>query len=257
MIAVISDIHGNLAALEAVMKDIVSKKVDEIICLGDVVGYGPQPAECLDIIRDRCRVTICGNHDVAALNQAFGFNRYAKDAIDWTRDVLRPKWYTRRGAADRWAFLENLPDRHRREGTLYVHASPRDPITEYIEESDTVDMGFGPSDKIVQIIDMIEKVCFVGHTHKAGIITDDYKYLKIKDLEDDTFELDKGHKVLCNVGSVGQPRDGDSRASYVLFDGRGRITYRRIKYDIMLTVSKIRAIPELHEKLAQRLLAGT
>jgi len=257
MIAVISDIHANLTAFEAVLADIDSHDVERIISLGDVVGYGPDPVACLNIVRERVGTSICGNHDVAALNQAFGFNKYAKMAIDWTRDLIRPKWYSGHEAAERWSFLENLPDRHREGGVLFVHASPRDPITEYIEESDTVDMGFGPSDKIVQIIDMIEKLCFVGHTHKAGIITDDYRYLRIRDLPEQTFELKEGHKALCNIGSVGQPRDGDPRASYVLWDGDSRMTYRRVDYDIQKTIDKMRAVEALHERLGQRLLTGT
>ncbi len=257
MIALISDVHANLSAIEAVMADIDTQDVDDIISLGDVVGYGPQPNECLDIVMKRATIAICGNHDVAVLNQAFGFNRYAKEAIDWTREAIRPRWYSGAKTVKRWKFLEELPDRHRRDGVLVVHASPRDPITEYIEESDTVDMGFGPSEKIIQIIDMIEKLCFVGHTHKHGIITGDYKWLTAKDLPDATFELPAGGKACVNIGSVGQPRDGDSRACYVLWDGDSRITYRRVEYDVQSTASRIRAIPQLHEKLAQRLIAGT
>ena len=255
MIAVISDIHGNIAAAEAVLRDIDAQKASEVISLGDVVGYGPNPVECTDLVRSRVRTNICGNHDVAVLSQAFGFNRYAKDAIDWTRRVMRPRWYSLPATVARWRFLENLPDRHRRGDVYFVHASPRDPITEYVEESDTVDMGFGPSEKIIQIMSMVERLCFIGHSHKHGIVTGEHKWLSMKDLPANTFRLEPGAKALVNVGSVGQPRDGDWRACYVLWDG-DTIVFRRVEYDIQSTIARIRAIPQLHEKLAQRLLSG-
>jgi diadenosine tetraphosphatase ApaH/serine/threonine PP2A family protein phosphatase len=137
----------------------------------------------------------------------------------------------------------------------FVHASPRDPITEYVEESDTVDMGFGPSEKIIQIMSMVERLCFIGHSHKHGIVTAEHKWLSMKDLPENTFRLPAGAKALVNVGSVGQPRDGDWRACYVLWDG-DTVVFRRVDYDIQSTIARIRAIPLLHEKLAQRLLAG-
>ncbi|HHN46968.1 MAG TPA: metallophosphoesterase [Planctomycetes bacterium] len=265
--AVISDIHGNLEALQAVLTDIDYHGIEEIICLGDVVGYGPDPVECVDIVRKRCKVSICGNHDIAVLNQAFGFNQFAKRAIDWTRRRLKPGFLSRHDARDRWDFLKGCPDRYSElDGdVLYVHGSPRDPIMEYMDENDLMNVGFGPDNKVIESFKIVQWTAFIGHSHKPGVFTyniekDDYAYTHLWDLPDLRVELkEKGAwKAIVNVGSVGQPRDGDPRASYVVLDLEERqAVYRRVYYDVELTRRKIQAVNDLDEKLGARLEAGT
>ena len=253
--AIISDIHANLEALMAVLGDIAAQEISDIICLGDIVGYGPDPCECAEVVRARSRVALCGNHDAAVAGVAFGFNRYAREAIDWTRRQLKPGLFALPSTRDRWEFLTNLPHRHEESGVLYVHGSPRDPVMEYIEEGDTVDLGFGPSDKIVKIFEVLPGPCFVGHTHRPGIITADYQWINPDDLPGECFRAEAGRKAIINVGSVGQPRDEDRRACYVVFDGE-KVCYRRVEYDYNRTREKMLRIPELDSRLGDRLEEG-
>ena len=255
MHAIISDIHGNLPALEAVIADIDRRSIKRIICLGDVVGYGPNPIECIDLVRERCEIVLCGNHDVAVLTQAFGFHKYARDAIDWTREQVKPGPMSLWPKRARWDFLRNLPDRYTEGRVLYVHGSPRDPVMEYIEESDTLDMGFGPSDKIRDIFTRVEWLCFVGHTHHPGVFTGDYKFLHPSKLQDGSYKVAENAKAVVNVGSVGQPRDGDPRACYVTLDG-DTVRYHRVEYDVEKVVAEMAKIGSLDERLGQRLRLG-
>ncbi len=257
MHAVISDIHGNLTALKAVLADIDAKGIKRIVCLGDIIGYGPDPIECADMVRERCEVVICGNHDVAVLTQAFGFHKYARDAIDWTREQLKPSTLSLPAKRARWEFLENLRDRYQEGRVLYVHGSPRDPVMEYVEEADTVDMGFGPSDKIRDIFSRFEWLCFVGHTHHPGVFTGDFKHIHPSKLEDENgiYVVPEDGKALVNVGSVGQPRDGDARSCYVTLDGN-TVQYHRVEYDIEKVIADIAGIEMLDERLGTRLRNG-
>src|SRR6185369_15866940 len=142
--AIISDIHGNLLALDAVMRDITDQKVDEIVCIGDIAGYGPDPVECIDVVREKCKWVLCGNHDAALfMISPIGFNKIAKEAIEWQRTLLEPHWYSMPGTKERWTWISSLKPNRTEGKVLYVHASPREPLLEYVEESDVVDMGFG------------------------------------------------------------------------------------------------------------------
>ena len=254
-LAVISDIHGNLDALEAVIADIDKQGIKRVFCLGDIIGYGPDPVGCVETVMDRCEIALCGNHDVAVLTQAFGFNKLAKRAIDWTRDQLKPGVLSGLARRRRWRFLKNLLDSFQEKNLLYVHGSPRDPFMEYIEESDTVDMGFGPSDKVTEVFELIDWLCFVGHTHRSGVITDDVKFIRIAELPEMTFTAEEGRKAVINVGSVGQPRDHDPRACYVVIDAP-KVVYRRVGYDVEKVIEKFSKIDALDERLGTRLRQG-
>ena len=250
MRAILSDIHGNLDALDAVLADIDALDggagVDEIYCLGDVIGYGPDPAECIDRVKDRCALTLLGNHDQASLFDPEGFNKTAEKAIFWTRRTLE----NGRGAADRFDFLGELPRTHaERDGTLlFVHGSARNPLNEYVFPEDIYN---GP--KMHKIFDLVGRHCFQGHTHIPGVFTEELDFLAPKDV-DGTYRLGE-EKALVNVGSVGQPRDGDPRASYVTLDG-DLLTFRRVEYDHAATAAKIYAIPDLDNYLGDRLANG-
>ena len=246
MQAIISDLHSNMAALSVVLEDIRSKGITEIVCLGDVVGYGPEPEECLDLAQS-WKQTLLGNHEEAILTDAANFNIRARDAINWTRKKLDLDSEDPAKMA-RWTFLEKLVPMQQVGDVLYVHGSPRAPTTEYIVPRDGQDKR-----KMTDIFNRFDRICFVGHSHIPGVYTAD-GFLSPKDLCD-IYMCEPGKKALVNVGSVGQPRDGDVRASYVTFDGES-VVFRRIPYDIERTANKIYAIPELDRFLGDRLKEG-
>lgn len=256
MWAIISDIHSNLEALETALKDIASKGIpnERILCLGDVVGYGPNPIECVDRAM-QFKLTLRGNHDEAVINEALGFNPLAREAIDWTRDQLKPGWLSGRTKRTRWEFLKNLPLTHTWERCLLVHGSPRDPTMEYVLRSECEDLLGEIPTKIKDIFSRFEWCCFIGHTHDPGIITLESKFLTPKDIEY-KYELKPDQKYIINVGSIGQPRDGDPRICYVTFDGVSRLEYHRLEYDIPGVQAKIKKIPSLDPRIAERLSIG-
>ncbi|MBA3707961.1 MAG: metallophosphoesterase family protein [Planctomycetes bacterium] len=251
MIAFISDIHSNLPALNAVLKDIDSVgQVEKIYCLGDVVGYGPEPIECLDIVASRCKLILMGNHEHAVLYGAFGFHSAAKRAIDWTRETLQKTSPSARRNAI-WQLMENLPVRHEINDVLLVHGSPRDPVMEYVLESDL----WEGSDhgKMEGIFAGFKRLCFVGHTHRPGVFTNDRCFLPASELPDG-FDISDG-QYLVNVGSVGQPRDHDPRACYALYSGDA-VYWRRVAYDIDETAARFKKVEALDYRFAERLFRG-
>ena len=256
--AIISDIHGNLVALNAALADCATHKVDEIVCLGDICGYGPDPIECADIIRAKCKWVLAGNHDAALfMKVAVGFNRFAREAIDWQRSVMQPRWYSFPRTTNRWNWLGGLSACRVEEEVLYVHASPRDPLLEYVEEGDFADMGFGPSQKAIEIFERIERLSFCGHSHRPGVVAeDDYHWYKPRELPGLAFKL-SSVKTLVNVGSVGQPRDGNPQGCYVIYDDATKtVSFHRVAYDIKAAQERFARVPQLSEKLWRRLETG-
>ncbi len=250
MKAIISDIHGNLEALEAVLKDIKSQGIDEIYCLGDIIGYGPNPRECVDRVMST-RVCLLGNHDQGALFDPEGFNPGAERAIFWTRDQLEKGDPS--GNKRRWDFLGELPRSHREDKFLFVHGSARNPLNEYVFPEDVYNQR-----KMERIFALVEQYCFQGHTHVPGVFTETLKFFRPEDVD---FQYEFGaEKALVNVGSVGQPRNGDWRSQYVVLDDNGagttRVTFRRVEYDVDQTVQKIYAIADLDNFLGDRLRDG-
>lgn len=256
-LAIISDIHSNIEALTAVMEKIDGMGItfDRILCLGDVIGYGPNPVECVDIAI-KFRMNLLGNHEEAVINGSFGFNPAAKRAIDWTRMQLKPGVFSSGQKKKRWEFIRTLPLVQKMEKYYFVHGSPRDPTMEYILKIDT-EAYFGEvPPKIREIFSMIHGPCFVGHTHVPCVITEDNEYFDPPAL-DYEFKLEPGKKYIINVGSVGQPRDSDNRACFVTLDEEeGVLKWYRLDYDRDSTVEKIRAIDELDNRNADRLIKG-
>ncbi len=244
--AIVSDIHANLEALEAVLRDIETQGVDQIYCLGDIIGYGPNPLECIDRVMD-FQLTILGNHDQGAVYDPEGFSSGAERAIFWTRQQLE------NGGKDeanlrRLNFLCELQRTHREDGRLFVHGSARSPLNEYVFPEDIYN-----TRKIEKIFGYIERVCFQGHTHVPGVFTDDGRFFSPKDLSG-RYVLGQG-KTMINVGSVGQPRDLDPRSCYVILDDEV-IFFRRVEYPLDETIEKIYAVPELDNFLGDRLREG-
>ena len=248
--ALISDIHANIEALRAAMDDIHAQGITEIYCLGDIIGYGPNPVECLDTVMRSAKFTILGNHDQAALFDPEGFNPVAMRAIYWTRDQFETNTGNPSAQNRRWDFLGELP-RIRDEGTfLYVHGSPREPTNEYVFPEDIYNQR-----KIEALFSRIEQYCFQGHTHIPGVFRECRDFITPEEMNYE-FQL-TDEKVMVNVGSIGQPRDSDSRACYVVLDDEEKkVTYRRVEYDCESTANKIYDIPDLDNMLGDRLKTG-
>ena len=244
--AIISDIHSNLEGLEAVLADIQSQEISEIFCLGDVIGYGPNPRECIDLVM-QTKVCILGNHDQGALFDPESFSSGAERAIFWTRDQLE----TGNGdpqATRRWDFLAELPRNHREEKMQFVHGSPRNPLNEYVFPEDIHNVK-----KFEKLFSLIQGTCFVGHTHIPGVFSESRNFFRPPHIE---YKYQLGNeKTLINVGSVGQPRDGDPRSCYVVLEDT-TVNFRRVEYPFEKTAEKIHAIAELDDFLGDRLKLG-
>lgn len=255
-IAIISDIHSNLAALERVLEDISTKSVDRILCLGDIIGYGPDPVACIDLVAQKCEWCLMGNHDFGVLYEPTNFNAAAEAAAYWTRQQIeQAARQSRDDGVRRWEFLGRLKVRVLFDQYLCVHGSPRRPINEYLFPEDAVNSPV----KMQQVFERIERACLVGHTHVPGVFTNEPDFYTPSDL-DGAYTFREGEKAIVNPGSVGQPRDLDPRASYVVLTtdngAAAKAEFMRVEYDIQTTVDKIHAIPQLHDWLGDRLLEG-
>lgn len=250
-VAIISDIHGNLHALLAVLAAIDETEVDQLICLGDVIGYGPHPRECLDLVNQRCGVIVRGNHDEGVLDRAplADFNGLARAALVWTRSVLDR---ARIDAVYRWPTVAHLHG-----AAMCVHDSPQPGTGAYVHDERAAAQAFRGLESAV---------CLLGHTHVPACFETDVlapeepvnmRQVRARALRDgDVVELDPGCRYILNPGAVGQPRDADPRAAFGILDlGRGTFSLHRRPYDIAgAQIAMQRAgLPVL---LAQRLSVG-
>lgn len=239
-IALISDIHANLEALQAVLNDIEKHKADVIHCLGDVVGYGSDPSACLTLVDKTCEIKLIGNHDHAALGESStdDYSPVAKVAADWTKKVLSDKDIS---------IMESFTVDAAVEDSHLVHASPFEPLEfHYI---------LSPQDARHAFPCFTKQLCFFGHTHVPMIFTEVKNGLPRQKIGH-SFMPDTDGRYLINIGSVGQPRDNDPRASYVIHDtATGDVEYYRVHYDIKTTQEKMEQA-RLPELLIERLAVG-
>jgi len=255
MLVVFSDVHANREALAAVLEAALRLNPSRLICLGDVVGYGPDPEWCIDAVQSACEVVLCGNHDYAVVYGAEDFNVSAESAIRYHRALLMPLANQPDPGGrkrKRWDFLKALPHRHTEDGMLFVHGSPRNPTWEYLREAD---VRWGLTKKLTENFELVESFAFVGHTHRPGVLTSDLRFLR-PDRLGGLYRADPGEKVIINVGSVGQPRDNDPRACFVSVDGR-EVRFHRVQYDVQATARKIERSGVISLELAHRLVSGT
>jgi predicted phosphodiesterase len=248
-IALISDIHSNIEALEAVLADIRDQDITEVFCLGDLVGYGPNPCEVVDRIM-KCQVCLLGNHDQGALFDPEGFNSGAERAIFWTRSQLENGGGSSASRQSRWDFLGELPRNHQlQEGKfLFVHGSARNPLNEYVFPEDIYNKR-----KLEKIFALVPQYVFQGHTHVPGVFTESCNFFSPEEIN---FEYALGkEKLMFNVGSVGQPRDGNPRSCYAVLED-DILRFRRVEYPFEKTIAKIYEIPELDNFLGDRLRDG-
>lgn len=257
MFAIISDIHSNLEALTTVLADIDKRGIETIYCLGDVVGYGANPRECLDLVISRTKNCVQGNHDYAVLFEPTNFNSGAESATYWTRRTLEEETDEEK-RAQRWQYLGNQRMRWTFNTKLdgvearldFVHASPRRPINEYIFPDDV----YTTTGKIASLFDRTKHICFVGHTHLPGVFLDDPDFYTPDELGG-KYPIIPDERAIINVGSVGQPRDRDNRASYVYIEGN-EVHFVRLEYDYKTAAEKIFAVEELDDFEGERLADG-
>jgi predicted phosphodiesterase len=252
-LAILSDIHANLPALEAVLGDVEDANVGQLWCLGDVVGYGAQPDECATLVAERCELCLVGNHDLAVLGELdiSSFSPAAAAAVRWTQQTAEP------GTLD---FLRGLDASDESHDVALYHASPRDPIWEYV---------LWPDQAAECIAVQAARISMIGHSHVAlfFVMGEDRRPRRSQsvELEDvargaqagagTRLDLSDG-RWLVNPGSVGQPRDGDPRAAWLELDTDSwEATYHRVEYEIDRAAAAIEAT-DLPEHLARRLYVG-
>lgn len=251
MIAIISDIHSNLEALKTVLADIKRRGVETIYCLGDIIGYGPDPAQCLDLVAASVQFCLSGNHDHAVFYEPTNFNPVAERAAFWTRSILDEEANVEHRNR-RWRFLGHLQPRRELNGFLLVHGSPRKPINEYLFPDDV----YTAPHKLLANFDRMEQLtCFCGHTHVPGVFVDDPYFETPEEMGEPQKYTIGEEKVIINVGSVGQPRDRDPRATYVIVEDN-EVEFIRVQYDIDVTAKRIHDNPHLDDFLGDRLYKG-
>jgi diadenosine tetraphosphatase ApaH/serine/threonine PP2A family protein phosphatase len=247
--AIIADIHANLTALMAVLSDVTQREeIGEVWCLGDIIGYGPDPHQCIELLRRTKHICVAGNHDLAAIGEidTSDFNPDAVTACEWTAKQLNVQ--------DR-IYIKSLPEVIERDDFILVHGSPRQPIWEYVLSISTARENFAYFQS---------KFCLVGHTHEPGIFKQDkggscsFSRFPTKKKKNEEEGLDLGEeRLIINPGAVGQPRDGDPRASYAIYDSETKkISLYRVPYDIAATQARM-VEQRLPIRLVARLSHGT
>lgn len=237
--AVISDVHGNFEALDAVLNSLKDESFDALLFLGDIVGYGPDPDKCIDILKTETNVLLAGNHDRASigLTDTVFFNPYARTAIEWTQKVLKER--SRK-------LLKGLPIvRAMPEHNIYlVHSTPKEPEKwHYLVNT---------SDAYSNFHSFSEKICLVGHSH-VPVIFEEHPKGSVKTCNKKA-KIKDANRYIINVGSVGQPRDGNPDAAYALLY-QDYVEIKRVSYDILLTQQKMREAG-LPDYLIERLACG-
>lgn len=246
--AIVSCVHGNLEAFQAVCEDATARGVERIVSLGDLVGFGPDPAACVDLARERCAIALKGCHDRALIKGTTHLPPPIRASLDWAKEelgrdpVLGPV---------RFDYLDTLPPHYESGGIVFLHASPRDPVNEYLFAED---VRRDPR-KLTRAFTHVSKVVFVGHTHVPGVFLENPLRWQAANEIENYFHYKRGEKVIVNVGSCGQPRDGDPRACYLEIE-KNELNWRRVDYDVDAVAAKIEANEKLSPGFAQRLVRG-
>jgi predicted phosphodiesterase len=239
-LGIFSDVHGNMEALDAVLKALKGEDVNLTICLGDLVGYGPDPNQCVEKVMEASDIVLAGNHDYAAVNleSTEHFNECARTAIEWTNEVLTS------ASQD---ILAKLPLIETIDNILTVHATPEQPEQwHYITSAE---------DAYRNLVNMSVPICFVGHSHvPMAFIQQEEEQILLQSAAE--VDIQPGQKVIINVGSVGQPRDGDPRAAYGIFDMKeNKFNLKRLAYAVRKVQEKMQK-KNLPSFLIERLESG-
>lgn len=237
---IFSDVHSNLEALNAFVEQINGIEYDKIACLGDIVGYGADPNPLIDWVRRNCDILLAGNHDYAAVDKTdiSYFNAHARASCEWTKEALSDENKT---------FLASLPNERVVDGIYWVHSSPHEPDKwHYVVSKAKADLHFA---------DFLEPLCFLGHSH-CPLILENSPTGEIEIYFNSSHKLKPEHRYIINVGSLGQPRDGNNHPAFVVYDSAsGQIDLHRFDYDRATTQKKI-VENGLPEYLAERLSHG-
>jgi predicted phosphodiesterase len=234
-LAVISDIHANLEAFNRVEEDMKHCRIDEIVCLGDNIGYGPEPEEVVQKVRELDIPCVMGNHERAACNTEYlgWFNPQARISSEMTHN-----WLSR----DSLEYISELPLFLTRHNCRFVHGFPPDSVSTYlfaVDENELIDAFYV----------MEQRLCFVGHTHELIMVGCDGEFIDGGPIREGVYPLETEKKYILNIGSIGQPRDGDNHAKYAIWDDRAdTLEIRYVAYDIQSVVNKIieLGLPEVH-----------
>jgi predicted phosphodiesterase len=224
--AIISDIHGNAEALQAVLKDIKDRSIDSIVCLGDIVGYYPDPEDCIELVKKHADLCVAGNHDYAAIGRidTQNFTYYAFAAMEWTKQNI---------SENAKEFLRSLPLTIEKDNMFFTHSSPSNPRDWAYVFPDSEEAVFEAFNSLVFQLN------FIGHTHWPSIMIQENERIMLH--SEHAIKIHDQNFYLINVGSVGQPRDFDSRSSYCIYDSDlNEISILRIPYDYSVTQKKIK-----------------
>lgn len=228
-LAILSDIHANLEAFTSVLADIDSQrtKVDEILSLGDIIGYGPDPEACIQLLRARNIRSVQGNHELGVARSKYRnwFNSQSREALKRTCELV---------SEETVAFIRDLPTKIVRYGCLFVHGLPPSSSLKYLYEIET--------EKLPELFTRYpEQIAFIGHTHELELITWDTRQVIRSPLGIGSLQLEQENRYLINIGAVGQPRDGDNRAKYVIWDTETwELTVRFVSYNVEKTIAKFK-----------------
>lgn len=250
--AILSDIHGNLEALDAVLADAAKCGADRFVCLGDIIGFGADVVACVDRVREVCAWSLMGNHEYRLREHIAGRWTLNENQAGWVKrevELLVPGKSPNLADKRRWDWLRRLETQVWEGKITYVHGRPTDPILGWITQ---------PEASVPRLLsaefDLVEQTCFHGHTHIPGLIEPDGKWREVR-ASDVRFDLATGRKTLVNVGAVGQPRDENPQACYVLHEAH-EVRFRRVDYDIAGAAAKIRATKVIPDVQAERLKYG-
>ncbi|MCF7898233.1 MAG: metallophosphatase family protein [Candidatus Omnitrophica bacterium] len=236
---IFSDIHSNLEAFSEAVNYFNGRKIDRFICLGDIVGYGPDPQQCLEVVKKLKSKTIAGNHDWATVGK-FNLNYFnwcAQKALSWTQKKINEKG---------WKYLHGLPLIYKKNNFYCVHGS--------LDKPKNFNYTITPSQVQLNFSLLDARLCFIGHSHITEVFC--LNKGQIKHLRKEKINIEKDKKYIINVGSIGQPRDGDPRLSLCVYDtDKQLLTFKRIEYNIKKTADKI-IKKKLPEFLAKRLYLG-
>ena len=243
-LAIISDLHSNKEALDAVFAHVRAQGIQTMICLGDVVGYGPDPQHCVDLVRGHAEITVMGNHDEALFHDAADFNPHAKSAIDWTRSQLRPRWWSGSETKGRWRWLRDLPHSHTIDRFTFVHGSTRDPVREYVLSTD----GFLNPSKLRAIFDSFDGSLSAATT--TGAHSEDMRFVGLEGPMSSRSTCRRVRRG-SSTSDPSASRGTANRACYAVLS-EDSVTWHRVPYDYRATMDKILATGALSEILARR-----
>ncbi len=228
-LAIISDIHGNLEAFRQVLLDIDQSEVDAVVCLGDCIGYGPEPEQVVTLLRQKNIPSVMGNHELGLVDRSYlkWFNAPTRQSLLLTHELL---------SSDTLDFMKSLQRVMIFQGCRFVHGFPPDSVTTYLYD-------ISENELVRVFTELKEKICFVGHTHIPEIIGFDGAKINRAPVHPGLIPLERNHQYIVNVGSVGQPRDGNNNAKYLIWSSSSQtITVRYVPYDIAATARKIREL---------------